>query len=538
TTGMPSSPQYKRENKKWYAWDGEGWKKLTSRSKDPRWNRIDVEAQYNRGHLKEDKKQAPPQVKKDGVVEKGETPLFTRTGKGERNLITVHNLSADNLRHVNELGGLAAPSLAVVRTDKSEFDSFGEISLISNPDILGERKTKTYDADIYTPRHPQGENVIDRKVVKELEDLIFTTPDVLTAKYGNTLGGIEEAPSINRRLSDNDALRYLYLDSIDSLPRGAKNNKDYYDLTKKLRVKIESKKIEAGFERYIRELESKLVTSKRIFKGFTPSGNRKYVPYNLTNIVKEMTRKLQGGEDFMYGAGSVRAQYANKLPSVSSIQKQRNKIIPGAEFSKLKDASNDAFMQILEDLKPYYKFDSDGFGYFDDAAWAIAGGRRGLNETFDMDAEAWKKVNDLVTMLSDMPTEYFEAKVQREMGVSEFSGAAVPRGTSKDVIDILKKAGIKIRYYKKGDAKDRQRAVSGFKNALFTRTDTPSTGKFSVPLVIGKAKQVLKSLNLTNAPQVVVAADETELPAGIRNEIEKKNAQGQVSAVYYEGKVY
>ena len=42
------------------------------------------------------------------------------------------------------------------------------------------------------------------------------------------------------------------------------------------------------------------------------------------------------------------------------------------------------------------------------------------------------------------PVQYFEAKPTRAVGFDEFAGAIVPENTSKEVIDILEKRGLKV----------------------------------------------------------------------------------------------
>lgn len=87
------------------------------------------------------------------------------------NIIGVHNLSEGNLAHAHELGGLAAPSLAVAH-EEHPFDSFGEVTLIAPKHLMDPKHTPVFDADIYSPRHPRAKYAIDeknwKKIAKEL----------------------------------------------------------------------------------------------------------------------------------------------------------------------------------------------------------------------------------------------------------------------------------------------------------------------------------------------------------------------------------
>jgi 8-oxo-dGTP pyrophosphatase MutT (NUDIX family)/GNAT superfamily N-acetyltransferase len=73
----------------------------------------------------------------------------------EKNLVAMHNLSADNLKHAHALGGLAAPSLAFAHKNHP-LTGFGEISLIAHHQLVDPKHTPVYDADVYSPRHPKA----------------------------------------------------------------------------------------------------------------------------------------------------------------------------------------------------------------------------------------------------------------------------------------------------------------------------------------------------------------------------------------------
>ena len=60
---------------------------------------------------------------------------------------------------------------------------------------------------------------------------------------------------------------------------------------------------------------------ERLFKGYTPSGNRKYAPLTLENVVKEM----KGGantEGWNYGVGNIRALVTPKFKNLKDKLKE------------------------------------------------------------------------------------------------------------------------------------------------------------------------------------------------------------------------
>lgn len=461
-------------------------------------------------------------------------------------LYVAHNLSADNLRHAAELGGLAAPSLAVARTGKGTFEGFGEITLLADPSILSSSKARTFDADVYTPRHPRAVYTLDSKkfdaMLRKLEaetaeagqldmpsrddieqrgpeNMLYSTamryyflkgkgkapkakqmkvqPWVKKAAALGLKGeySFENSPEFEKILRDHFnqqakkikadpelkdfadeltdwfnedgtvdervirenarvAARYIENNGIDSSAMRA-------DIDKALR----NKKLSEEYQAYVTEQFNSIKTGAKIFKGFTDSGNRKYVEYNIENIVKEMTRALQGGEGFNYGAGSLRAKYANEMKTVKQVQARREQIVSPAEFEKIKDESQNKVVDALDELRPFYKYDSTRFGYMDDAISAIGEGPKGWREAFNLDDDSRKIITDLIDYMKTLPTEYFETKIGRAVQLSEFNTAVVPKNAPADVLQILKNAGVKVKKY--ADSEQRAKIVADQQHLLF-----------------------------------------------------------------------
>ena len=106
----------------------------------------------------------------------------------EKNLLVVHNLSQDKLQHAHELGGLAAPSIAIHHKDHP-FSSFGDISLVAHPSLVDpERGVPVFNADAYTVRHPRASYKINRpkltSLIKELYPHAKTVGEENHLSYG------------------------------------------------------------------------------------------------------------------------------------------------------------------------------------------------------------------------------------------------------------------------------------------------------------------------------------------------------------------
>ena len=216
-------------------------------------------------------------------------------------------------------------------------------------------------------------------------------------------------------------------------------------------------------------------TKEKIFKGFTPSGNRKYAEHNLDNVIKEMKKGVRGGENFNYGAGSLRASVTPQFRSISAIKKARNAIRSADGVEDYKDMLNEKLADIGSRLSEYSKYkDSNQFIEMDrniDRLQEIIKGQSSYSEYYDDVPDDFKReIASYVDELKNAPTEYFEAKLVRGVDFSEFKGAIVPDDTPQDIVDELKKAGVRIETIpasSSSDPKARAEVMKKFKDYFF-----------------------------------------------------------------------
>nr|DAH17135.1 MAG TPA: cytosine DNA methyltransferase [Bacteriophage sp.] len=93
----------------------------------------------------------------------------------DKTLAGVHNITEEKLRKALKLGGFANPSLAVIDTNKSGHNNFGEISFIAPSALLDKRTGKTggtWITDAYTQRYPSVERQMSEKGSQKFEDWV------------------------------------------------------------------------------------------------------------------------------------------------------------------------------------------------------------------------------------------------------------------------------------------------------------------------------------------------------------------------------
>ena len=92
-----------------------------------------------------------------------------------KDLIAVHNLSAEKLLKSLKLGGLPMPSIAITRAE-SGHTNYGDISLVfdkSTIDPEANRKNKVYSGDAWTPTYPTVEYKANEAANKKITDLYY-----------------------------------------------------------------------------------------------------------------------------------------------------------------------------------------------------------------------------------------------------------------------------------------------------------------------------------------------------------------------------
>lgn len=538
-----------------------------------------------------------PQAKSQpskAVDPKPNEPKFSRAaGMSEKaepkDLIVAHNLRSEGVLAAAELGGLAAPSIAVVRAEISDFTSYGEITLLADPLLLSGKSMPTFDADIYSPRQPRASYNVNtkkfrdfEKTLSEAESFGLEAPNLNSLEYTSGFDSFKESA----------AVRYEYLKSINKLPKiknekvstlvkraaalgvsnyglrddkkvismatseakaelrdyservlkgksydeGTQNQQediaffksylfnddgnandekirafvgkvsdyrrtggvDQYSFRRDISEAVHSEKHRRGYDKWSKDKFETFLDGKRLDMGEDRNGNTKYKPYNLDNVVREMTRNLRNGEGYFYGSGSIRSQYANELKGIEDMQKSRNKIISKEAWDNKVKEIDIAFDQFLEAMQPFYKGEID-YEYQSKASEAMAQGNHAIAKEFNLTSESRKLINGIQQYLADQPTEYFEAKAQRAVQFHEFDTAVVPKNADPEAVKVLRDAGVKIRRYDQNVEGDKNRIIAQQTKLMFSKPENeranPSAGEKVKGSTNTTRQQVLAKLN-------------------------------------------
>ena len=144
-----------------------------------------------------------------------------------------------------------------------------------------------------------------------------------------------------------------------------------------------------------------------------------------------------------------------------------------------KDANN-KLLELAEKFHPHSKYSGNAMQHADDFSSMLQeAGTKGLRHILEhyhdtLPPEHMEDARDFLEYLKEMPTEYFEAKPQRAVGIHEFRGAVVPEDSLEDVKPILDKHGItRIETYG-GETEDERKknriaALQKFDDHMFAK---------------------------------------------------------------------
>ena len=222
-----------------------------------------------------------------------------------------------------------------------------------------------------------------------------------------------------------------------------------FDKTEAIReVNKRIKKNQKSFDSYISDQQNRISKGKTFTKWNPKTATSKKFEANLDNAVKLMKGNIRGGEGFNYGVGSIRAQVAPKLTSMKQITDRRGQIVGSNEMTMVKEGFNSRLDNLYDDLSGNWAWGSDRPSYNDFAEGIENAAKGDFGDFKDLSPNQKSELKGFFNELANAPTNYFEIKPQRAVDINEFYGAAVPEGTSKDVIAQLKAKGLKIEKYK------------------------------------------------------------------------------------------
>lgn len=241
---------------------------------------------------------------------------------------------------------------------------------------------------------------------------------------------------------------------------------------------IKTNNLTDEFNTWLEGKEKEYGIKEVIFDGFTPSGNRRYVPNTLENVSKIMKKQGRNGATGI--SVSFQNFAASLMPSYGTLKDIRSKKgLLTSDYEDL-DKFNEKWSKVFFELG--MKCQPDATGTFDDYGLArlseaakTSDPQAYLKKEYNVDFsdEDTKRLKEMVKAIKEeSPAMYFETKFERPVSFDEFSSAVVPTTASDEVKQALQNAGVQIYEYDKEKEGDRSRAfneaINGSDNIRFS----------------------------------------------------------------------
>lgn len=274
---------------------------------------------------------------------------------------------------------------------------------------------------------------------------------------------------------------------------------------------------QAEYEAWLRELFGDIIKSRGIRNNadyFTPSGNRRsfaalHWAVTLDNIVKAMKGGIGKGGG-MFGGNSIFGLATKDYKSISDIKADvsRLRVASEDEYAEIKEAYQQRLLEIADEIKP--PSERNSFIALDNSVEALldavrrgkskAGIARVLNNEYkgyyNIQSDTAQKIYDLVQDIYEMPTEYFEAKPERAVGLDEIRAVIMPRGEYEDIRARLQQRNIPIEEYDPGTEGDRLRALNSepARKWRFSLKDTAHVSSAALETEVARKDQMIADL--------------------------------------------
>ena len=243
---------------------------------------------------------------------------------------------------------------------------------------------------------------------------------------------------------------------------------------------IEKATDETAYKKWVDDL-FKGIEEKRGLRNnknyYTDSGNvrtwdQRHEEETLENAVAIMRGMTDKGSNAIFSQSEMLALGTRNFKNISEVRAHKDQLkhISDEELSAAKTSIVDGFSELMEEMRD--RSESNYFIARDRALQAMVDAVRtsrtpqgilnvlrqwrGLHITEDMG----QRIVDLLNEVADLPTEYFEAKPQRAVGIDEIKALILPAGKYAEVREKAAENGIPVKDYEADNEQSRIDALN------------------------------------------------------------------------------
>ncbi|MFR2909616.1 MAG: peptidoglycan DD-metalloendopeptidase family protein [Clostridia bacterium] len=335
---------------------------------------------------------------------------------------------------------------------------------------LADKGEAVFDVYKKTEKHFAPEELGEiKKYIKELggEEAARRASKEEWIKAVRKIKGIAEEKKVSGPVvfrAKNRTLKYL--------DTGESWIEEKYDYGATVRA-IEEKTNQGEYESWLKDFFAGLEEKSGIRNNrdmFDDMGNRRsfdelHYEETLENVVRTMRQEENGGA--IFAGQNMWSAATRKYEDLEDIKNDSDRLVAAdqEEYDKLRNEYTERLMDITSDIMDH---DTDNeFMARDNAAECVVEAVRystDPDEIYDylqdfpqltVTEENAEDIAELIEDISEMPTEYFEAKPRRAVGFDEVKAVVVPSDTTKELRAALDDAGIEATEYEAGNDEDR-----------------------------------------------------------------------------------
>lgn len=267
---------------------------------------------------------------------------------------------------------------------------------------------------------------------------------------------------------------------------------DYEATNEKILDTVDKKQ----YKEWLNNLFGDAVKNEGIRNGkdpFTPSGNRRsfsatHYPVTLDNIVKAMrgSENIKGATTMTENAKAIRSASAEEYKSIDAIHKNEGRLqkMSESEITAQWNAFDNRLYAIIDSLMDSVPTIDDrliesrriGQVIIETSRNPTESNIRSTLEKYSGKG-AWYKftdqtVSDIQSLVNDIreaPTNIFEAKPERVVGLDEVKYAVVPDDLSKETVRAIADKGIEVRTYESGNEESRLETLNKLDGVRFSK---------------------------------------------------------------------
>jgi hypothetical protein len=258
---------------------------------------------------------------------------------------------------------------------------------------------------------------------------------------------------------------------------------------------IDSKVDPEAYDAWLRETYDGLIRDEGIYNGkdpFTASGTRKsfrqmHYAVTLENIVRAMNEAGAKAVGTFGGISAVREEAVKDFSSVAEMH-QNEGMLRTMNQDEYRNMEGEYINQIRQISHRIARSGQNSLIQDDNAADAIldavrtrktAAGIEKALKSYGMNVYegVGNDILNLMHKISEMPTEYFEAKPQRAVGLDEIAMVVAPDTITKEQTRALNENRIPLQTYEAGNEDARHQVIENLQDVRFSRPVQDSEGR-------------------------------------------------------------